>query len=107
MIAKHTDEFEYTPTSADSLAMDIKFDRHLVTFKQREAASRAIIRYNQHKSDEGEWDSTKGTLHPTFLRLNDPGVTSTDERAFILRRTWEDLCDVVSLVFLCGEVNSL
>lgn len=90
---------EYTPSFAEYLALDMKFDHHVVTFKQREAASRAIIRCNQHKSGTGDWDSALGTLHPLFLRLDVSDVTRANERVSFLKKTWEDLCDAVSPTF--------
>lgn len=71
------------------------FDLHAVSLVQREAAARAIIRSHQHKHGADNWDSTRGLLHPTFFKLNDPHVAA-EERESILRMTWEDICDAVS-----------
>jgi len=85
----------YTPLEVCSLGNDMMFDTHVVSRVQREAAARAIIRSAQHRRGADSWDSTKGHLHPTFFKLNDPRIAA-EERESILRLTWEDICDAVS-----------
>lgn len=85
----------YTPLDIRTLGNDMMFDLHVISWAQREAAARAIIRSQQHKYGAENWDSTKGHLHPTFLKLKDTHV-APEEREAIFQMTWEDLCDAVS-----------